>query len=219
MDAVTQAWLDQQDADLAATIRRRGWSIQYIGGDTCSAPGCNCPESDGPPFAYTVGSSGCAPGVAHFRRAAEIALGVLNALGRGIKAGNDHIPGRVILFEGHADWPHRIIPEEVPNPGEIVFRANQYYRRPDEYSVPVLQLSYDDEEGRFPWKKATSLARCNPDRVRSRRDAGLRRWQGEPRHGGGISKRQTGPGAVASRSSKVARAASSDSASATYHAS
>jgi len=93
MDAATQAWLDQQDADLAATIRRRGWSIQYIGGDTCSAPGCNCPESDGPPFAYTVGLFGLRhPELLIFGVPPEIALGVLNALGRGIKAGNDHIP-------------------------------------------------------------------------------------------------------------------------------
>jgi len=39
----------------------------------------------------------------------------------------------------------------VPNPGEIVFTANDFYARPETASVPVLQLSYDDAFGRFPW--------------------------------------------------------------------
>ena len=33
MDPITQAGFDQYDAQLTATIRRHGWSIQYIGGD------------------------------------------------------------------------------------------------------------------------------------------------------------------------------------------
>ena len=57
-------------------------------------------------------------------------------------------PGELIRCDG---WPHRILAEEVPNPGEIVFSANCHYWRSPEYSVPVLQLSYDDEAGRFPW--------------------------------------------------------------------
>ena len=44
-------------------------------------------------------------------------------------------------------WPHKVIPEEVTNPGEIVLTANRFYRRPDRYSVAVLQLTYDDENG------------------------------------------------------------------------
>jgi hypothetical protein len=48
-------------------------------------------------------------------------------------------------------WPHRIVVEAVPNPGEIVFAANGHYQRPDEASAPVYQLSYDDTAGRFPW--------------------------------------------------------------------
>ena len=60
MDVRTQAWIDQEDARLAATVRRHGWMIRYIGGDECSRPGCDCPKSDGPPFAYTVGLFGLA---------------------------------------------------------------------------------------------------------------------------------------------------------------
>ncbi len=60
MDAQTQAWLDQDDSRMAATIREHGWSIEYIGGDECSRPGCDCPRTDDPPFAYTVGLFGMA---------------------------------------------------------------------------------------------------------------------------------------------------------------
>ena len=58
------------------------------------------------------------------------------------------MPGQLIEF---GDWPHHIVPEIVPNPGEIVFGANGFYQRPDSASVPVLQLSYDDSNGLFPW--------------------------------------------------------------------
>jgi hypothetical protein len=67
--------------------------------------------------------------------APEVAGGVLNALGESIRAGDQLLPSQMITFE---EWPHRIIPEQVPNPGEIVFAANRFYQRPDEASVPVL---------------------------------------------------------------------------------
>jgi len=58
MDANLLAWFDQLNAELKATIRRRGWSIQYVGGGGCAAPECPCYEDDGPPFAYTIGLFG-----------------------------------------------------------------------------------------------------------------------------------------------------------------
>jgi len=39
----------------------------------------------------------------------------------------------------------------VPNPGDIAFVANRHYRRDDEVSVPLLQLTYSDRRGRMPW--------------------------------------------------------------------
>ncbi len=36
MDA--QAWLDHEDAHIAAMVRGYGWFIQYVGGDQCSWP-------------------------------------------------------------------------------------------------------------------------------------------------------------------------------------
>jgi hypothetical protein len=60
MDSQTQAWIDQEEARLAETVRMHGWAIQYIGGSSCSRPGCECPTSNEPPFAYTIGLFGLA---------------------------------------------------------------------------------------------------------------------------------------------------------------
>ena len=160
MEARIQAWSDQYDAAVAGAVRQHGWSIQYVGGGACSAPGCDCSESDGPPFAYTVGLFGLAhPELLIFGVPPETAAGVLNTLGERVRSGEALLPGRLITFD---EWPHRIIPEEVPNPGEIVFQSNRFYLRPDEHSVPVLQLSYDDTEGRFPWDEGYAAPKMQP---------------------------------------------------------
>ena len=93
-------------------------------------------------------------GLAHpelliFGVAPHAASAVLNELGERVRSGEALLPGHMIELDS---WPRRIIPEEVPNPGEIVFSAIDFYRRPDVYSVPVLQLGYDDARGRFPWE-------------------------------------------------------------------
>lgn len=151
MDAATQAWLDQEDAKVADVIRRHGWYIQYVGGGLCSRPGCDGGDDEGPAFAYTVGLFGLGhPELLMFGVYPETALGALNDLGKRIMAGANLLPGQLIIFD---HWPHRVVPEEVPNPGDIVFTTNRFYQRPDEASVPVLQLSYDDDAGRFPWEE------------------------------------------------------------------
>lgn len=149
MDPRTQAWLDQEDARIAAVIREHGWAITYVGGDCCSYPGCEAPPSDGPPFAYTTGLFGLGhPELLVFGLSPHDALGLLNTLGDRIRKGEALLPGMMIEV---GEWAHRVILEEVPNPGEIVFEANRFYQRPSEASVPVLQLTYDDDQGRFPW--------------------------------------------------------------------
>lgn len=160
MDARTQAWFDQETARRTATIRRQGWQIQYVGGSTCSRPGCACGPGDGPPFAYTIGLFGMGhPELLIFGVPPETAAGVLNDLGNRIRAGESLLSGQLITF---ADWPHRIVPEVVPNPSEIVFAANDFYQRPAEESVPVLQLSYDDTAGRFPWDDQYAAPEMQP---------------------------------------------------------
>ncbi|MGH3650366.1 MAG: DUF4262 domain-containing protein [Acidimicrobiia bacterium] len=149
MNARLQAWLDQEDARIASVIRRHGWAIEYIGGGSCSVPGCDSPEDEGPPFAYTVGLFGLNhPELLVFGLDAHDSCGVINTLGDRVLEDEALVPGQLVTV---GEWPHRIVPEEVPNPGEIVLSANRYYQRPPQYSVPVLQLTYDDDQGRFPW--------------------------------------------------------------------
>lgn len=161
-DAQRIAWIDQSDAEVSANIRRFGTHIVYVSWDGgCSAPGCSGGDpSDGPPFGYTVGLFGLGhPELLIFGANAKTTAGVLNELTERIRAGADLVPGELVTFTG---WPHRIVVEPVPNPGQIVFEANRFYLRPDEASVPVLQLSYDDREGRFPWEPGYAAPDLQP---------------------------------------------------------
>jgi hypothetical protein len=156
MDARTRAWLDQQDAWYADAIRRHGCAVVYVGGEACSYPGCSHPPGDQPAFAYSIGLFGLFhPELLIFSQPPRVAALVLNRLAERVWKGEALLPGQIITVEG---WEHRIVPEEVPNPGEIVFQANRYYRRPPDESVPVLQLSYDDGDGRFPWEEGYASA-------------------------------------------------------------
>lgn len=164
-DPQTQAWLDQEDANVSAIIRRHGWFIQYVGSEGCSHPDCGCEPGEGPPFAYTIGLFGLGhPELLIIGVPIGTAHGVLNDLGERIRGGADLVAGELITFDG---WPHRIIPEPVPNPGDIVFGANRHYQRPPVFSVPALQLSYDDKAGRFRGKTPTPRPRCSPAQGRS----------------------------------------------------
>jgi len=151
MDTRARAFYDQHDAHIADIVRRHGWFIQYVGGEVCVEPACECgSESHQPPFAYTVGLFGLGhPELLVLGVSSRDAAWILNTLGERIRDGAALLPGELVTFE---EWPHRITPETVPNPGEIVLGSNRFYDRPDEHSVPVLQLSYDDDEGRFPWE-------------------------------------------------------------------
>lgn len=142
-------WLDQAEARMASDIRRVGWMIHYIGGATCSRPGCHPESSDEPPFAYTTGLFGMAhPELVIVGLDAEPTAMVVNDLAQRVKDGDMIMPGQLYTGEG---WPHRIVPEPLPNPGDILLWTNSYYLRPAEYSVPALQLTYDDDQGLFPW--------------------------------------------------------------------
>jgi len=147
VDASTHAWMDQHDAHVAEVVRRRRWYAQYVGGG-CARPGCH--HDDDLPFAYSVGLFGLGhPELLVFSLPPGTVLELFDGLGARIVAGGAILPGCVLTVDG---FPRRIVPEPVPNPGEIVFEANRFYRRPDAFSVPVLQLSYDDVHGWFPWE-------------------------------------------------------------------
>jgi hypothetical protein len=97
-DAEVLAWLDQEDARVAATIRRSGWFIQYVGGNGCGAPGCGCDPGDGgPPFAYTVGLFGMGhPELVIFGVSPNDGATILNTLGERIRAGDNRSMREII---------------------------------------------------------------------------------------------------------------------------
>jgi hypothetical protein len=146
-DAQIQAWLDQEDAMVAQTIRKHGLFIQFVGGH---------PEEVPSSFAYTVGLFGLGhPELVVLSTDPSTASGLLNHLGDRVRGGDNLVPGQLLTFD---EWPHRITVEELPNPGEIVLAANRHYQRPPEVSVPAYQLTYDDLAGRFPWEPDYSNA-------------------------------------------------------------
>jgi hypothetical protein len=144
-DPQIKAWLDQEDARVASMIREYGWYIQFVMGD---------PREQKTDIAYTIGLFGLGhPELVVVGLDPGSAGGLLNEVGRRVKAGSNLVPGVLLTFD---EWPHRIVVEEVPNPGEILFGANRHYQRPDEVSVPAFQLTYDDLEGNFPWEDGYS---------------------------------------------------------------
>jgi hypothetical protein len=154
------AWRDQVDARVTECVRTYGVYIQYVGGGGCTAPGCSCDDDDQPPFAYTVGLFGLNhPELVTVGLSIETSAGVLNHVARRVMDGQNLIAGALLSFE---DWPHSMVPEVLPNPGEILMTANRYYQRPAHASVPALQLSYDDKAGRFPWQEGYAAPDMQP---------------------------------------------------------
>ena len=149
------AWLDQEDAHVADMIRQYGVYITYVGG-ACSAPGCACAEAgESPAFGYTAGLFGIGhPELAITGVSMNTAGQVLNEVAAAVLDGAHLLPGMTLEA---ASMPRRISVQRVPNPAEIAFTANRHYHRPDHASVPLLQLVYADEKGRFPWDDGCAL--------------------------------------------------------------
>jgi hypothetical protein len=159
-DPQTTAWLDQEDAHTARLVREHRFTVTSVfpcdpddPDDTCEPGGPHAP-----PFGYTTGLFGLghpelvvvglgqSDAHALLTRAAELVIG-----------GRDLVPGE------HLTWPDRpdgLVVEALPNPDEILFCANRFYRRPDEFSVPGLQLTWQHRDGTWPWDPAYP---CGPE--------------------------------------------------------
>jgi len=148
-DPQTLAWLDQEDARLAHVIRRHRVAVQYVAAGE---------ESDEPSFAYTVGLFGVGhPELVVVSLGYETATGVLNRVAEMVLDGRDLVPGEVITDD---DGEEVLTVEELPNPDEVLFSANRFYGRPDEFSVPAYQLTWAHPGGVFPWDPRYP---CTPD--------------------------------------------------------
>ncbi|MEW1975540.1 DUF4262 domain-containing protein [Microbacterium profundi] len=139
-EAEIDAWREEEDRFTGQVIRRHGVFIQSVSGEQMFRMTC---------FAYTVGLFGMGhPELLVLGICGKTAQRVLNDVSARVRSGADLTSGQTIEFD---DWNHRLTVEVLPNPAHILFAANSFYRRPDEFSVPAFQLTYDDEQGRFPW--------------------------------------------------------------------
>jgi hypothetical protein len=160
---------DQERRAITDNIRRYGVHLTYVGGEGAAACAC-CPsgEEDGGrdplahvvddldelparlavPFCYTTGLFGVGhPELLVLGLARGPAARLLNVLAhRVIGHRGDLTPGELAEVEGL-----RVLVEELPNPGMVLFEANSYYDRPLFASVAAYQLTWPDSEGRYPW--------------------------------------------------------------------
>ena len=147
-----QAWLDQDDRRVTMTIRKHGCHITYVEGSAPAYPGGQGRTT----FAYSTGFFGLGhPEVLILGVTPETALGVINDLFAQVREGRDLVPGELVTFESCV---HRITVEEVPNPVEIAFATQRHYGKAPFDPVPLLQLTYDDKGGRFPWEAGYCVA-------------------------------------------------------------
>jgi hypothetical protein len=139
-DSQTIAWLDQEDERLAQVIRTHRFAVQYVyPGDQPGEPG----------FGYTVGLFGLGhPELVVVGLDYELAHAVLTRMARLVIGGRNLVPGETFPDDEGRDI---LVVETLPNPGDILFSANRFYQRPDEFSVPALQLTWADDRGVFPW--------------------------------------------------------------------
>jgi hypothetical protein len=139
-DPQITAWLDQEDAHIAQTIRAHGWVVQHVG------PGDDPGE---PPFAYTIGLFGLGhPELVVVGLGSGPASAILQAVAGLVRDGRDLVPGELLTV---GDRARQLVPEVCPDPGDVVLGANRFYRRPPEHSVPALQLAWCSRDGAFPW--------------------------------------------------------------------
>ena len=174
------AYFDQFRRQTTLAIRRWGAMVQYVS----NAIDCPCCRAEGldraaqrarrgdtrrggkpmPPFAYTIGLHGIGhPELLVFGLGFEPSKLVLNRLAHEVRDhGVELVPGEVVPRGRAFDRP--LLVESLPNPGEILIQANNYYRRPDEGSVEAVQLTWCDGSGRWPGDPACTAPAAHQPR-------------------------------------------------------
>ena len=139
-DPQITAWLDQEDAHTAQTIRAHGWAVQYVGeGD----------EPGEPPFGYTIGLFGLGhPELVVVGLDCDLTHHLLQRVAGLVRDGRDLVSGELLEVGARV---RRLVPEVCPTPGDVFLGANRFYLRPPQHSVPALQLTWCHDDGTFPW--------------------------------------------------------------------
>lgn len=147
-DARTTAWLDQEDARTAQLIHEHRFTVTYVWSCEPELPD----DPLDPPFGYTTGLFGLGhPELVVVGLGQDDTHAVLTRAAELVLGGRDLLPGE------HLSWPDRpdgLVVEVLPNPGEVLFCANRFYQRPDEFSVPAYQLAWQHRDGTWPWDAA-----------------------------------------------------------------
>jgi Domain of unknown function (DUF4262) len=122
-----------------ARVRKRlatyGWTVQTVDG--------------WPPFAYTIGLWRLGhPELVLFGLEPQKAYGLLGVIAEDVCINGRRVADGDEFFEG--DWEFKAF--ALPKPGQVVARANVFFRRKPRQSVPALQLVYPDVHGVWPWE-------------------------------------------------------------------
>ena len=120
--------------EMAERIRRDYWTVLGVEGL--------------PPFAYTIGlwSQGF-PELVVFGLELDEAARVLNAAGAAVRR-----HGPLTETTEYQFGCYRVQPFVLPNPGQVLLKANAFYGFDPPESVPAMQLVYADAHGTFPWE-------------------------------------------------------------------
>lgn len=172
--AALRAFEDRERSMITEHIRRYGVHLTYVAPELaegecrhCSELGDAAPEVGdqvaallggpeglpprlGQPFCYTTGLYGVGhPELVVLGLPQDASLALLNTVAHQVTGHHqDLVPGQLV--------PHislRVLVEEIPNPGMVVFHTNSYYDRPLWESAPAYQLTWTDLDGRFPWDR------------------------------------------------------------------
>src|SRR4051812_962689 len=97
-DPQTIAWLDQEDARLAQTIRAHRWAVQYVAAGN---------EPDEPSFGYTIGLFGLGhPELVVVGSGSDNTHGTLNRVAGMVAEGRDLLVGEMLEWP---DWGGRLV--------------------------------------------------------------------------------------------------------------
>lgn len=170
-----QAFWDQERRQITDNIRRSGVHLSYVS-DHLEECACSCCAAGDPggqevdylievvtrvggdpallpsrlevPFCYTTGLFGAGHAeLVVLGLSPEASALLLNRMAHRILGhGQDLMPGELVQVE-----KLRVLVEELDNSGLVLLNTHDYYDRPPWQPLPAYQLTWADEQGRFPW--------------------------------------------------------------------
>jgi hypothetical protein len=132
-----------------SNVRTFGWHATIVGGGPCDCGRADCGDSDGPPFAYTVGLGHAKdhPDLLITGQKRELMHAALSAAVQGVLKGRRLERGD-LLENVIGRYP--VLVEEVSDEGldETVLSSHWFHRR----RMPALQLLWPDTQGIWGWQ-------------------------------------------------------------------